>query len=68
METFIAFEYVSWHCNVVVDPSTMVTFLCNAVTFKTGRRSDFFLVVHELCFDMISSDRGTYHGSQTLLC
>ena len=43
METFIASEYVSWHCNVVVDPSTMVTFVCEAFMFKTGRKNFFYL-------------------------
>ena len=35
---FIAPEYVSWHCSVVEDPSSMMTFVCEAVTFKTGRK------------------------------
>ena len=57
MELLIASEYVSWHCSVVVDPSTMVTFVFEAVTFKTGRKkSCFFSVIHEPYFDMISSD------------
>mgnify|MGYP006896139043 CR=1 FL=1 len=55
METFIASEYFSWHFNVVVDPSLIVTFVCEAFRFNTGRKNFFF--THEPYIDMISSDR-----------